>query len=140
MIDNNKQTIIDMLKPTQMVYLATSEDNQPHVRPMTLIYHLGKFYFATGSWDSKARQIASNPKVEICLTLKEESGTGYVRVIGNLDIINDLEIKKEISSVADFITYYFKEPSDPGFVLYKMNCQKAEYMQPGEQLATKFDW
>jgi general stress protein 26 len=135
-----KQEVLALLKPEQMVYLSTSIDNQPKVRPVTLIYNKNRFFFATGANDAKVQQISSNPQVEICLTIKNETNSGYVRAGGILELISDSSIRKEIYEEASFLHYFWKAPTDPSYVLYQMNWHTVEYMKPGETLATKFDW
>jgi general stress protein 26 len=140
MSDNLKQTVLDLLNQQQMVMVATSMNNQPRVRPMTLICHTGKFFFATGSWDAKAVQVASNPLAEICILLQGENCTGYVRASGQLDLIADQAVRKEIYDTADFLHYYWNEPTDESYILYQMQWDKVEYMQPGENKSTTIDW
>ena len=47
-------------------YLATSEDNQPHVRPFDKAAEVdGKIYIATGANKKVFQQILENPRIEI---------------------------------------------------------------------------
>lgn len=135
-----KKEILALLKPEQVVYLATSCENQPSNRPVTLIYNKGRFFFATGSSDAKTEQLLSNPKIEICLPIKDEKYSGYIRFTGKAEAISDAVIRKEIYDEASFLNYFWKESTDPSYVLYRMTWQKAEYMKPGEHLTTKVDW
>ncbi len=135
-----KKIVLEMLNPQQMVFVATSVDDQPFVRPMTLIYDKKRFFFATGSSDAKAAQIAANPLVEICLPLKEGKYSGYVRARGKLLTITDNSVRKEIFDASDFIGYYWQEPTDPGYALYQMHWQEVDYLKPGENLATTISW
>ena len=48
-------------------YLATSEGDQPRVRPFgTALLYQGRLYIQTGRVKDVSKQIAANPKVEIC--------------------------------------------------------------------------
>ena len=140
MSEQLKQAVKSILQPLQPVYLATSMENQPRVRPVTLIYHEGRFYIATGSWDAKVKQIAANPKVETCLMIKEDPYSGYARACGELHTVSDEAIRREIFEAAPFLSNYWNEPTDPGYVLYQMSWEEVEYMKPGESVATKFNW
>ena len=52
-------------------YLATVEGDQPRVRPFgTAHIFEGKLYFQTGLKKDIAKQLAANPKVEICAFVK----------------------------------------------------------------------
>lgn len=57
----------DFLKKAGTYYLATVEGDQPRVRPFGTVNEFeGKLYIQTGKFKSTSRQIAANPKVEIC--------------------------------------------------------------------------
>lgn len=140
MDSNIKQKVLELLKPEQMVLLATSFENQPAVRPMTMIHNKERFYFATGSQDAKTKQITSNPKVELCLLIKGDNCTGYIRASGNMECITDNSIRKEIYDEASFLHHYWRAADDIDFILYHLQCEKIEYMKPGENLSQKFDW
>ncbi|MDR3147425.1 MAG: pyridoxamine 5'-phosphate oxidase family protein [Treponema sp.] len=60
-------TVYDFLKKTQTYYLATVEGDQPRVRPFgTVNIFDGKLYIQTGKSKEVSKQIAANPKVELC--------------------------------------------------------------------------
>ncbi len=135
-----KTAVLNLLKPTQMVFLATSQDGQPFVRPMTLIVHKGQYFFATGSSDAKTGQLEANPLAEICLYNREGDHAGYVRARGVIEKITDASIRKDVFEAAQFISNYFNEPSDPAFMLFRMHWREVEYMRPGEDISTKISW
>jgi uncharacterized pyridoxamine 5'-phosphate oxidase family protein len=61
------QTVHDFLKKTQTYYLATTEGDQPRVRPFgTIDIFEGKLYIQTGKVKEVAKQLSKNPKIEIC--------------------------------------------------------------------------
>jgi uncharacterized pyridoxamine 5'-phosphate oxidase family protein len=61
------QEVHDFLKKAQTYYLATVEGDQPRVRPFgTIDLFDGKLYIQTGKSKDVAKQIAKNPKIEIC--------------------------------------------------------------------------
>jgi uncharacterized pyridoxamine 5'-phosphate oxidase family protein len=73
------QEVYDFLKKTQTYYLATVEGNQPRVRPFgTVNLFDGKLYIQTGKAKDVAKQIAANPRIEICAF--DPSGGAWVRV------------------------------------------------------------
>lgn len=125
-------SLLDKLKPTQTVHLATCENDQPRLRPMTMICKDGRLFFATGSADSKSSQIAGNPKAEFCLLLQNATNSGYLRGSGNLRQITDIRVKKEIADHATFIYDYWQDPADPAFRLFELELQQLRYLKPGE--------
>ncbi len=61
------QEVYDFLKKCDTYYLATVEGGQPRVRPFgTVDIFEGKLYIQTGKIKNVSKQMAANPKVEIC--------------------------------------------------------------------------
>lgn len=78
------QEVYDFLKEAGTYYLATVDGDQPRVRPFgTIDIFEGKLYIQTGKVKDVSKQIAANPKVEICAFY---NGT-WIRIAGKL--IND---------------------------------------------------
>ncbi len=73
--------VYDFLKKAETYYLATDENGQPRVRPFGTIHVFeDKLYIQTGKTKDVAKQIAVNPKVEICAM----SGDEWIRLSGTL--------------------------------------------------------
>ena len=78
------QRVVDFLKEANTYYLATVEGDQPRVRPFgTAHVFEGKLYIQTGKVKNVSKQIAANPKVEICAFHEGK----WLRVAGEL--VND---------------------------------------------------
>jgi len=61
------QEVYEFLKKAGSYFLATAEGDQPRVRPFgTAAIYDGKLYIQTGKSKDVSKQIAKNPKVEIC--------------------------------------------------------------------------
>ena len=61
------QEVYEFLKNCGTYYLATVEGDQPRVRPFgTIDLFEEKLYIQTGKSKEVSKQIAQNPKVEIC--------------------------------------------------------------------------
>lgn len=135
-----KQRILSIFQKRQAVSLATVEGDQPRLRPMTLIVKEGRFYFATGSQDNKTRQLDGNNKAEFCLLLPSGQNTGYLRGSGKLKKVQNLPEKKDVADWAEFIYDYWKEASDPDFVLYELRLKQIRNMEPGEMKETLVEW
>ena len=61
------QEVFDFLKKAGTYYLATVEGDQPRVRPFgTVNIFEGKLYIQTGKVKPCSKQMAANPKIEIC--------------------------------------------------------------------------
>jgi uncharacterized pyridoxamine 5'-phosphate oxidase family protein len=65
--EDSMQEVSDFLKNCGAYYLATVEGDQPRVRPFgTVNIFEDKLYIQTGKIKNVAKQIAANPKIEIC--------------------------------------------------------------------------
>ena len=61
------ERVCKFLKDAGVYYLATVEGDQPRVRPFgTANIFDGKLYIQTGKVKPTSRQLATNPKAEIC--------------------------------------------------------------------------
>lgn len=59
--------VYDFLRKTNVYFIATVEDNQPHVRPFgTVDIFDNKLYIQTGKCKNVSKQIHNNSKIEIC--------------------------------------------------------------------------
>jgi len=59
--------VLEFLKESKVFYLATTDGDQPHVRPMGFVMEYdGKLTFSTSNQKDMCKQLAANPKVEIC--------------------------------------------------------------------------
>lgn len=81
---SNIEKVCQFLEAAQTYYLATVEGDQPRVRPFgTVMIYEGKLYIQTGKVKDVSRQLAANPKAEICAF----HGGKWLRVAGEL--VND---------------------------------------------------
>jgi len=61
------QEVYDFLKSAETYFLATIDGDRPRVRPFgTYIIFEDKLYIQTGKVKAVSKQMAANPKVEIC--------------------------------------------------------------------------
>ena len=73
--------IVDFLDEAKTYYLATTDGDQPRVRPFgTALLYDGKLYIQTGKVKDVSKQIHANPKVEICAC----TGPEWLRVAATL--------------------------------------------------------
>ncbi len=81
---NGIERVCSFLDEAQTYYLATVQGDQPRVRPFgTALLYEGRLYIQTGKVKEVSKQIAANPKVEIC-AYKDGK---WLRVSGEL--VND---------------------------------------------------
>ena len=84
------EKVYQFLDEAQTYYLATVEGDQPRVRPFgTALLYNGRLYIQTGKVKPVSKQIAANPKVEIC-AFKDGK---WLRVSGELVNDDDRAVK-----------------------------------------------
>lgn len=76
---------LEFLQESGTFYLATTEGDQPRVRPFGAVFEYeGKLYTATNNTKKCFKQMLENPKVEICGMNKKGQ---WIRVAG--EVAND---------------------------------------------------
>jgi uncharacterized pyridoxamine 5'-phosphate oxidase family protein len=116
-----------------VVPLATVSEEGARVRPVTMVVHEGKVYALTGSRDAKMRHLREDPRFEFYVLVEEGDSTGYVRFMGRVMMVEDLDLRKEVGDASGFAWDYFDGPEDAGYALLEMNIKRAEVMRPGEK-------
>jgi len=133
------QPLRGYFQPLQTTWVATCEADQPRVRPMILILHEGAFYLATGTADAKTPQLLANPRLEWCLPLTGERGSGYVRGQGTAQPVSAPAERAAVHAAARFIQGYFSTPADPAFALFRLRMTRYEHMAPGQDTVTRYN-
>lgn len=87
------EKVCKFLKEAETYYLATVEGDQPRVRPFGTAHIFdGKLYIQTGKVKPVSKQLAANPKAEICAF---KDGT-WLRVQGELVEDDRVEARKSM--------------------------------------------
>ncbi|WP_430936782.1 pyridoxamine 5'-phosphate oxidase family protein [Saccharicrinis sp. 156] len=101
-----KQEIIRFANDNPVCYLATIENNRPHVRAMLMWYadETG-FYFETLSLKEMSKQIHMNPNVEVCFYNQPEDllDAKELRVSGVMEFIEDPAIIEKAYKNREYI-------------------------------------
>lgn len=109
------QRVYQFLKDAGVYYLATVEADQPRVRPFgTVNIFEGKLYIQTGKVKPCSKQLAANPKAEICAFL---DGT-WVRIAGELAEDDRVEAKKAMLDAYPHLRRMYDENDSNTQVLY----------------------
>ncbi len=87
------QEVYEFLKKCGVYYLATTEGDQPRVRPFgTADIFEGKLYIQTGKVKAVSKQLQANPKAELCAFM---NGV-WLRVAGELVRDDRIEAKQHM--------------------------------------------
>ena len=114
------ERVYDFLKGAQTYYLATVEGDQPRVRPFgTINIFEGKLYIQTGRIKDVAKQLAANPKAEICAF---KDGV-WLRVAGELVDDDRVEPKKAMLEAYPELRRMYDPEDGNTEVLYFKNAK-----------------
>ncbi len=113
------EKVYEFLKGAGTYYLATVEGDQPRVRPFgTVNIFEGKLYIQTGKIKPCAKQLAANPKAEICAF----AGGKWIRVAGELIEDDRFEAKKAMLDAYPNLRGSYSEDDGNTLVLYFQNA------------------
>lgn len=130
MNSSDKEKITDIMKKNSLhAYLATCDGDQPRVRPVSPIVEDDMSVWVTTFCTSrKVKQIRQNHR--ICLAFVEQpKGEKCAILIGEAEIIPDMEEKKRVWKLANFdLSQYFSDgPESSEFCLLKIIIKKIEW-------------
>ena len=109
------ERVCAFLKEAGIYYLATVDGDQPRVRPFgTAAVFEGKLYIQTGKVKDVSKQLAANPKFEICAF---KDGT-WLRVSGKLVNDDRIEAKADMLEQYPNLKAMYKAEDDNTQVLY----------------------
>ena len=113
------QKVHDFLKSAGVYYLATMDGDQPRVRPFgTAHIFEGKLYIQTGKIKPTSKQIALNPKVELCAF---KDGTWF-RLCGELVEDDRVEARKSMLDAYPELRSMYDENDGNTQVFYFKNA------------------
>ena len=113
------EKVCEFLKSAGVYYLATAEGNQPRVRPFGTAHIFdGKLYIQTGKVKPVSRQLAANPKCEIC-AFKDSV---WLRVAAELVEDERVEAKKSMLDEYSDLRAMYDENDANTQVLYLKNA------------------
>lgn len=113
------QKVIEFLKSAGVYYLATLDGDQPRVRPFgTAHIFEGKLYIQTGKVKPTSKQIAANPKVELCAF---KDGT-WLRLCGELVEDDRMEARKSMLDAYPELRSMYNENDGNTQVFYFKNA------------------
>ena len=112
------ERVYNFLKEAGVYFLATVEGDQPRVRPFgTALLYEGKLYIQTGKVKPVSKQLAANPKAEICAF---KDGV-WLRIAGELVNDDRVEVKKAMLDEYSNLRGMYDEHDDNTQVLYFKN-------------------
>ena len=122
------QDCIEFTNANPICYLATVENDQPHVRALGFWFadETG-FYFQTGSIKEFAQQLKQNPKTEVCFYKPEGAIGTMLRIAGKVEFVNDLALKEKVLNDRPFLKSFGLTVDSPGLILFRITHGQAHF-------------
>ena len=117
-------------------FVATDDGGQPRVRPFgALDLYEGKLYIQTGNVKNVYKQMATNPRVEICAT--GENGT-WIRITANVVCDDRVEVRQYMLDANPTLKNMYSADDGNCEVLYLANAKATFYSFKSEPRIVTF--
>jgi len=132
-----KDEVIDLMKDAGLGFLATTEGNQPKVRPMMpYLTDDNQLLVALLGRSRTIKDIENNPLVEVCFVDRK---MWYARVTGKGRISDDASKKEILWNSIPMLRQYFGGIEDENFVLLEIDIESVEGMTPHQKEPENID-
>jgi len=118
----NREQILEFLNAHPVCHLATCEGSQPRVRGM-MMYRADSsgLVFHTGRPKAVHRQLLANKHVEVCFNSQDTQ----VRVAGVVEMVEDMDLKREIVEARPFLKPWIEKHGYDLLVVFRVTQCKA---------------
>jgi general stress protein 26 len=122
-----RERALQVITSDRFPQLATIDHDQPRLRPVSPVKTDGFVVFVANLRSyGKTREIAANPKVELCYL---DAGHNQVRITGVASIVTDRAVLDEIWEANPLLRNYLGSVDNPEFILYRIDPKRVRYMQ-----------
>ena len=121
-----KEHVYEFIKKQKTVFIASvDEDGFPNMKAMFTPRKIegDSFYFSTNMSSMRTKQYIENPKASIYCYHRGRFRYEGIMLIGTMEVLQDIEIKKEIWQTGDTM-YYKKGVTDPDYCVLKFTAEK----------------
>ena len=116
-----------VIRSAKFPQLATLEGDQPRVRPVSPVRVDGfTIYVANLRRYGKTREIAANPKVELCYL---DDRHDQVRITGIAEVLTEEKILAEIWESNPLLRKYLGTPENPDLIIYRIRPERVRFMR-----------
>jgi uncharacterized pyridoxamine 5'-phosphate oxidase family protein len=127
--------VCEFLKKCGTYYLATTDGDQPRVRPFgTADIYNGRICMLTGKSKDVSKQIQKNPKAEICAC----AGENWLRIECELERDDSREAKVHMLEVYPHLKVMYSADDDNTEILFLKNATATFYSFTSAPKTIKF--
>jgi len=121
----NNEEVLNFVQRNPVFYLATADNNMPHVRVMTVCKaDENGILFNTKDFKKSNFELQNNPHVEMCFYSPKEGV--QVRLSGKAELVDDLAIKKDIVRKFPILEHLVQEKGYSVIVPYCLKNWKTQ--------------
>ena len=107
--------------------LATVDGEQPRVRPVSPVRTDGfTVYVANLRRYGKTREIAANPRVELCYV---DDAHDQVRITGRAEVVADRPLLESIWAENPLLRHYLGSLDNPELIVYRIVPERVRFMR-----------
>lgn len=124
-----KEQIYEFIQKQKVAFIASvDEDGYPNMKAMFVPRKIegNSFYFTTNTSSMRAKQFMANPKASVYFYNKGRFRYEGIMFTGNMEVLWDAEIKKEIWRTGDSM-YYREGVTDPDYCVLKFTAVKGRH-------------
>jgi len=122
-----RERALQVIAADRFPHLATVDNDQPRLRPVSPVKTDGFVVFVANLRSyGKTKEIAANPKVELCYM---DSGHNQVRITGVASVVTDKRILTAIWDANPLLRNYLGTVDNPELILYRIDPIRVRYMQ-----------
>jgi general stress protein 26 len=115
-----------VIQADRVCFLATTDGEQPRLRPVSPAKAEGfTVYVVNLRSHNKTREIAANPKVELCYL---DDHHDQVRITGVAEVVTDPAVLEEVLGRNTLLRAYLDAIDDPQFLLYRIRPTLVRFM------------
>ena len=123
------QKTLNFLQKCGTFYVATTDGNQPRVRPFGLVIeHENKLWFGTANTKEVYRQLMANPRIEISATSPTME---WVRLSGQAVFESNAEVKRKAFELLPMLANIYQGSEDPVFEVFYLAEAEAVFQGMG---------
>ena len=115
------------MKEAKFPFLASMDQDQPRLRPVSPV-RVDHFtvYVANLKIYHKTKEIAANPKVEMCYMAANHD---QVRITGVAELVEDRETMSSIWDTNPLLRKYLGSVDHPNLIIYRIIPNRVRYMK-----------
>ena len=117
----------DTMEAARFPVLASVDGEQPRLRPVSPVLTEGlTVYVANLRHYNKTREIAANPRVELCYL---DPNHNQVRITGRAEVLTDASLLQQIWDANPLLRQFLGSIDNPQLIVYRIVPVQVRYMR-----------